>query len=43
MENPADYDVDKDMGDEDPDENTIGICNIEIQYVIFISVTMQNI
>lgn len=23
MENPADYDVDKDMGDEDPDENTI--------------------
>ena len=26
MENPADYDVDKDMGDEDPDENKIGEC-----------------
>lgn len=24
MENPADYDIDKDMGDEDVDENKIG-------------------
>lgn len=24
MENPADYDIDKDMGDEEVDENKIG-------------------
>lgn len=30
MENPADYDIDKDMGDEDVDETKIGNIAYEI-------------
>lgn len=28
MENPADYDIDKDMGEEDADETRIGKINL---------------
>lgn len=35
MENPGDYDIDKDIGDLDPDENTIGAYNITQSAIIF--------